>query len=92
MLIHLPVDRTQSVRDGLIAAVKTLPRELRRSITRDQGAEMAAHKSFTMATDIPAYFCDPASPWQRGSNEYTTGSCASTSPRAPISPSSPPLT
>ncbi|WP_223227743.1 IS30 family transposase [Leifsonia xyli] len=74
MLIHLPIDRTaESVRDGLISAVKTLPRELRRSITWDQGSEMAAHKSFTIATDIPVYFCDPASPWQRGSNENTNG-------------------
>ncbi|UAJ81792.1 IS30 family transposase (plasmid) [Leifsonia sp. ZF2019] len=74
MLIHLPVDRTaESVRDGLITAVKTLPRELRRSITWDQGSEMAAHKSFTMATNMPIYFCDPASPWQRGSNENTNG-------------------
>jgi IS30 family transposase len=46
----------------------TLPEHLRGSPTRDQGAEMATHKSFTMVTDMPVYFCDAASPWQRGSN------------------------
>ncbi|HET8878190.1 MAG TPA: IS30 family transposase [Arthrobacter sp.] len=74
MLVHLPNDHTaETVRDGLIKTMATLPEHLKGSLTWDQGAEMAAHKSFTMATDMPVYFCDPASPWQRGSNENTNG-------------------
>ncbi len=74
MLVHLPGDHTaETVRDGLIKTMATLPAHLRGSLTWDQGAEMAGHKSFTMATDMQVYFCDPASPWQRGSNENTNG-------------------
>ncbi|MEU9762246.1 IS30 family transposase [Streptomyces sp. NPDC047987] len=74
MLVHLPVDHTApSTRDALVETVKTLPSHLLRSLTWDQGSEMAAHKTFTIATDVPVYFCDPASPWQRGSNENTNG-------------------
>jgi IS30 family transposase len=70
MLVHLPVDHTaESVRDGLIKTMSTLPAHLRGSLTWDQGAEMAKHKAFSIATDMDVYFCDPASPWQRGSNE-----------------------
>jgi transposase, IS30 family len=74
MLVHLPAGRTaEAVRDQLVATMTTLPEHLRGSLTWDQGAEMAAHRSFSTATDMPVYFCDPASPWQRGSNENTNG-------------------
>jgi IS30 family transposase len=74
MLLHLPVDHTaEAVLNALTATVHTLPVELKRSLTWDQGSEMARHSEFTLATDIPVYFCDPASPWQRGSNENTNG-------------------
>lgn len=75
MLVHLPGGHhdSETVAKALTATISTLPAHLRGSLTWDQGAEMARHKSFTMATDMPVYFCDPASPWQRGSNENTNG-------------------
>jgi IS30 family transposase len=74
MLVHLPNGHdAETVRDGLIATITTLPAHLRGSLTWDQGCEMARHKQFSMATDMPVYFCDPASPWQRGTNENTNG-------------------
>ena len=74
MLVHLPGAHTaEAVRDGLVATIGSLPAHLRGSLTWDQGSEMSTHKSFTTATDMPVYFCDPASPWQRGSNENTNG-------------------
>lgn len=74
MLVHLPGDHSaESLRDALTDTVKTLPPHLLRSLTWDQGSEMAAHGAFSIATDIPVYFCDPGSPWQRGSNENTNG-------------------
>jgi IS30 family transposase len=74
MLVHLPVDHTaETVRDGLVATMAALPGHLRGSLTWDQGAEMAGHKAFSAATDMDVYFCDPASPWQRGTNENTNG-------------------
>ena len=74
MLLHLPKDRTaEAVRDAMAAKILTLPAALRRSITWDQGKEMAQHAQFTIDTGVPVYFCDPHSPWQRGSNENTNG-------------------
>jgi transposase, IS30 family len=74
MLVHLPESHdAEAVRDGLIATISTLPAHLRGSLTWDQGAEMARHKQFSMATDMAVYFCDPGSPWQRGTNENTNG-------------------
>ena len=74
MLVHLPNDHSaETVRDGLIRTMSTLPEHLRGSLTWDQGAEMAQHKAFSTATGMDVYFCDPHSPWQRGSNENTNG-------------------
>ncbi|MGW1812277.1 IS30 family transposase [Streptomyces sp. NPDC002125] len=74
MLLHLPGDHgAEAVLTALTSTVQTLPVQLKRSLTWDQGSEMARHGEFTLATDIPVYFCDPASPWQRGSNENTNG-------------------
>ena len=74
MLVHLPHGHdAESVRDGLAKVIETLPAHLRGSLTWDQGTEMARHRQFTMATGMPVYFCDPHSPWQRGSNENTNG-------------------
>ncbi|WP_181785123.1 IS30 family transposase [Streptomyces phytophilus] len=74
MLGHLPGGHTaEEVRDVLVPLIQALPGHLRGSLTWDQGCEMAAHKQFTVATGVPVYFCDPHSPWQRGSNENTNG-------------------
>ncbi|MEU6579135.1 IS30 family transposase [Streptomyces sp. NPDC046805] len=74
MLLHLPHGRgAEHVRNALVDTVTTLPAHLVRSLTWDQGIEMASHGSFTLTTNVPVYFCDPASPWQRGSNENTNG-------------------
>ncbi|MCP2241705.1 IS30 family transposase [Lentzea aerocolonigenes] len=74
VLLHLPDGRTaEHVRDALITAITALPERLRESLTWDQGSEMAQHHEFTIATGMPVYFCDPRSPWQRGSNENTNG-------------------
>jgi IS30 family transposase len=74
MLLHLPGGHdAEQVRDALVATIETLPEHLRGSLTWDQGCEMARHKQFTIATDMNVYFCDPASPWQRGTNENTNG-------------------
>jgi IS30 family transposase len=74
MLLHLPGERSAAaVRDAMTAAVQTLPAALRRSVTWDQGSEMAQHAAFRVDTGVTVYFCDPHSPWQRGSNENTNG-------------------
>jgi transposase, IS30 family len=74
MLLHLPDDHgAEAVRTAMTAAIKTLPAELARTITWDQGSEMAQHAQFTIDTGVGLYFCDPSSPWQRGTNENTNG-------------------
>jgi IS30 family transposase len=73
MLVKLPRKDTTTVVTTLAKLIRKLPEELRRSLTWDQGKEMHAHKRFTVATNVQVYFCDPRSPWQRGSNENTNG-------------------
>ena len=74
LLVHLGQGRTaEHVRDALLSTVATLPAHLKRSLTWDQGVEMALHHQFSTLADMPVYFCDPHSPWQRGSNENTNG-------------------
>jgi IS30 family transposase len=74
ILLHLPNGQTaEEVEKAMIAATKRLPETLWKSLTWDQGNEMANHARISIATDLDIYFCDPASPWQRGSNENTNG-------------------
>src|SRR5271156_6222660 len=73
MLLKVPSKDTATVVAALGKHVRKLPQELRRSLTWDRGKEMADHKTFTIATNVQVYFCDPRSPWQRGSNENTNG-------------------
>ena len=63
----------EAVRDAIASSITTLPEQLRRSLTWDQGAEMAQHAQLQIKTGLPVYFCDPRSPWQRGTNENTNG-------------------
>ena len=74
LLLELPNGRTAAhVRHALTDRMTTLPEQLRRTLTWDQGKEMADHLRFTIDTGIPVYFCDPRSPWQRGTSENTNG-------------------
>ena len=73
ILVKLPEKRTEVVVAALIKAVRKLPAVLRKSLTWDRGSELTEHTKFTVATDVKVYFCDPYSPWQRGSNENTNG-------------------
>jgi IS30 family transposase len=72
-LVKVPSKDTAAVVAALSRHIRKLPASLRRSLTWDRGLEMAQHKSFTVATNVKVYFCDPQSPWQRGSNENTNG-------------------
>jgi transposase, IS30 family len=90
MLVELPNGHSADVvADALARHITALPEQLRRSLTWDHGKEMAAHARFSVATDVPVYFCDPRSPWQRGSNQTPTDCYASTSPNAATWPPSP---
>jgi len=74
MLLHLPGRHTaEEVQAAMVAAMANLPETLRKTLTWDQGAEMANHVAIAAATDLDIYFCDPHSPWQRGTNENTNG-------------------
>ena len=73
MLVKLPRKDTTTVVAALAKHIRKLPEQLRRSLTWDQGKETSGHKRFTVATNVQVYFCDPRSPWQRGSNENTNG-------------------
>ena len=71
MLLKVPSKETEAVVAALSQHVRKLPATLRRSLTWDRGLEMAKHQDFTVATNVQVYFCDPQSPWQRGTNENT---------------------
>ena len=74
MLLHLPQRHDAvAVRDAVVATITTLPEQLRRSLTWDQGSEMGLHHQIKIRAGLPVYFCDPGSPWQRGTNENTNG-------------------
>jgi IS30 family transposase len=73
MLIRLPARDTETVVKAIARRIKRLPDSLKQSLTWDRGLEMSAHTDFTIATEVQVYFCDPRSPWQRGSNENTNG-------------------
>lgn len=73
LLVHLEEKDAESVRKAFAKKIKELPRDLTKTLTYDRGKEMTQHKKFTMATKMQVYFCDPHSPWQRGTNENTNG-------------------
>ena len=73
MLVRITGKDTTTVVDALVRQVQLLPQGMMASLTWDRGMELAHHKRFTIATNVSVYFCDPQSPWQRGSNENTNG-------------------
>jgi len=74
LLVHLPAQHTaDATSTGVVKMMSTLPADLRRSLTWDQGKEMAGHRQISAATGMSVYFCEPHSPWQRGTNENTNG-------------------
>jgi IS30 family transposase len=85
MLVKVGAKDTHTVVNALIKNARKLPQELYKSLTWDRGKEMAGHKRFTLATDSQVYFCDPQSPWQRGSNENTNGLLRQYLPKASTS-------
>ena len=83
MLVKVANKETLTVVSALIRQARKLPTELYKSLTWDRGKELADHRRFSLATDFDVYFCDPQSPWQRGSNEKLMACSDSTSPKAP---------
>jgi len=88
-LVRLTEKDTQTVVQALTQQVQRLPAGLMASLTWDRGLELAAHRTFSIATGVQVYFCDPRSPWQRGTNEHTNGLGASICRRGPTSPATP---
>jgi IS30 family transposase len=86
MLVNVPGKDTEAVVQALSRHVRKLPATLRRSLTWDRGLEMARHKEFTVATKVKVNFCDPQSPWQRGTNENTNLLLRQYSPEEPTLP------
>jgi hypothetical protein len=93
IIISLPHDHTaKSVNTAVTAAFAAMPAHMKRTLTWDQGVEMARHQELTAATGVPVFFAERSSPWQRGANETTTGSSVSISRREPIWQSTHPST
>jgi IS30 family transposase len=82
VLVRLLNKETHTVVRALARRIRRLPQGLTKSLTWDRGTELAAHRAFTVATNVQVYFCDPQSPWQRGSNENTNGLLRQYLPRA----------
>lgn len=87
MLVKVPSSETQVVVKAVTRRIRRLPKPLRRSLTWDRGKEMSSHKDFSLATDVKVYFCEPQSPWQRGSNENPNGLLRQYFPRGADLPS-----